>query len=132
MMTDPISDFLTRIRNAQHAELESTSAPHSNVKESIARILQSEGFIADFSVHELDNNKRRIDVGLRYDDDGRGIILGLERISTPGRRVYVNRDQIPKVLGGLGVAIVSTSSGVMTGNQARRRGIGGEVLCRVW
>jgi small subunit ribosomal protein S8 len=131
MMTDPIADLLTRIRNAQAAELPSTSVRFSKVKENIAHILKSEGFITDVKVSG-EGIEKHIELGIRYDPEGRPMILGLERVSRPGRRVYVGADDIPKVLGGLGVAIVSTSQGVMTGNQARRRHVGGEVLCRVW
>ncbi len=130
-MTDPISDMLTRIRNALlvgHARL---SMPSSKMKAEIARILKDEGFITDYEV-EQDDKQGLLHVALRYDADKKGIILGLERVSRPGRRVYQGKDDLPKVLNGLGVTIVSTSQGVMTDAEARRRGIGGEVLCKVW
>jgi len=131
MMTDPIADFLTRVRNSQAAGQASTRIPASKIKEAIADILKREGFIGGYEVAGK-GVERMMNIEIRYDEQGKGMILGLERVSTPGRRVYVGKKDVPKILGGLGVAIVSTSQGVMTGNQARKRGIGGEVLARVW
>ena len=130
-MTDPIADMLTRIRNALQAGHSDVNIPSSRLKSDIARILKNEGFISDFDVRR-EGAQGNLNVKLRYDGDKRAIILGLERVSRPGRRVYRRRDELPKVLNGLGVAIISTSRGVMTDAQARRAGVGGEVLCRVW
>jgi small subunit ribosomal protein S8 len=130
-ISDPIADMLTRVRNALMARHDSVLVPNSRVKLAIARILKKEGFIADF---ELLKSKPQsmIRVHLRYDDANKSIISGLERVSKPGLRVYVGRDEIARVQGGLGIAIVSTSQGVMTGQQAWRKGVGGELLCHVW
>ncbi len=130
-MTDPISDMLTRIRNAQMARHERVSMPSSRMKQNIARILKEQGFISTFQ-HRDDGKQGILDIALRYDADRKGIILGIERISRPGRRVYKGKNDLPKTLGGLGVTVVSTSSGVMTDAEARQRGVGGEVLFRVW
>ena len=130
-MTDPIADMLTRIRNALQAGHSDVNIPSSRLKSDIARILKDEGFISDFDVQRGDA-QGSLHVKLRYDGEKKAIILGLERVSRPGRRVYRRRDELPKVLNGLGVAIISTSRGVMTDAQARRAGVGGEVLCRVW
>ncbi|MCK6530957.1 30S ribosomal protein S8 [Myxococcota bacterium] len=130
-MTDPIADFLTRIRNATVARQRSVSAPSSKMKVAIADLLKREGFISGYGTVE-DDKQGIINVDLRYDDQKQGIILGLKRISRPGRRVYVGRGQTPKVLNGLGVTILSTSRGVMTDRDARRMGVGGEVICQVW
>ena len=130
-MTDPIADMLTRIRNALQAGHQDVSIPSSRVKSDIARILKDEGFISGWVVRK-DEHQGKLHVQLRYDSDKKGIILGIERISRPGRRVYRRRDDLPKVLNGLGVAVISTSKGVMTDAQARRAGVGGEVLFRVW
>lgn len=130
-MTDPISDMLTRIRNALMVGHPRVSMPASKMKAEIARILQDEGFISGFELQK-DDKQGLLHVALRYDADKKAIILGLERVSRPGRRMYRGKDELPKVLNGLGVTIVSTSQGVMTDADARRRGIGGEVLCKVW
>lgn len=130
-MTDPIADMLTRIRNALQAGHSDVNIPSSRLKSDIARILKDEGFISDFDV-QRSGAQGSLHVKLRYDGEKKAIILGLERVSRPGRRVYRRRDELPKVLNGLGVAIISTSRGVMTDAQARRAGVGGEVLCRVW
>ena len=130
-MTDPIADMLTRIRNALVAGHPEVTVPASRIKGEIARILKEEGFITDFSKAE-DGLQGRLQLALRYDLDKRSTILGIERVSRPGRRVYRGRDDLPRVLNGLGVAVISTSQGVMTDTQARHRGIGGEVLCRIW
>jgi small subunit ribosomal protein S8 len=131
MITDPIADMLTRVRNALMARHDSVLVPNSRMKLAIARILKKEGFIADLEVLKS-KPQPMIRVHLRYDDANKSIISGLERVSKPGLRVYVGRGEIARVQGGLGIAIVSTSQGVMTGQQAWRKGVGGELLCHVW
>ncbi|MGD9117236.1 MAG: 30S ribosomal protein S8 [Dehalococcoidia bacterium] len=131
MTTDPIADMLTRVRNAIMARHDSVLVPTSRIKLAIARILKKEGFIADFEVLK-GKPQRAIRIHLKYDDNNEPILSGLERVSKPGLRVYVGRDEIARVQGGLGIAIISTSQGVMTGQQAWRQGIGGELLCHVW
>ncbi len=128
-MTDPISDMLTRIRNAQMVGQVEVGMPSSKVKLAIAQVLKDEGYIDDFAVRE-DGAKKELRIGLRY-YAGRPVIERIERVSKPGLRVYKGRDGLPKVMNGLGVAIVSTSQGVMTDRKARATGIGGEVLCIV-
>jgi small subunit ribosomal protein S8 len=128
-MTDPISDMLARIRNAHRALHVSTLIPHSKLKESIAGILKSEGYITDYSVES--NERKALKLKLKYVGK-RGVIEGLRRVSSPGLRRYVRATEIPRVRGGLGVAIVSTSQGLMTGNQARKNNLGGELICYVW
>ena len=128
-MSDPISDMLTRIRNAQATEKASVFVPASNVKRAIAQVLKDEGYIEDFAVRDVDG-KPMIEIGLKY-YAGKPVIEKIERISRPGLRIYKGRDDIPRVMNGLGVAIVSTSKGVMTDRRARETGIGGEVLCVV-
>ena len=130
VMNDPIADMLTRIRNAQVAKHDTVMIPASNMKKSIAKILLSEGYIK--SVDFIDDGLAgQIKIGLKYTDKKQSVIVGLKRISKPGLRVYAKNDEIPRVLGGLGVAIVSTSKGIMTDAQARAAGVGGEVLCFV-
>jgi small subunit ribosomal protein S8 len=133
-MTDPIADMLTRIRNGIQARHERVELPTSKLKVEIARILKSEGFISNFK--EVAAEKGQIQgtlrVYLKYSEDGEPVIHGIERISRPGRRVYRNKQEIPRVLGGLGLAIVSTSKGVLAGHDAIKNGVGGEVLCQVW
>jgi small subunit ribosomal protein S8 len=131
MTTDPIADMLTRVRNAIMARHDSVLVPTSRMKLAIARILKKEGFIADFEILK-GKPQKAIKIHLKYDDKNEPILSGLERVSKPGLRVYVGRDEIARVQGGLGIAIVSTSQGVMTGQQAWRKGIGGELLCHVW
>ena len=131
MLTDPIADMLTRIRNANQALHDTVEMPSSKLKAEIARLLEQEGYISGYSVEEGDPGKTLV-VRLKYDRDRRRVISGLRRISKPGRRIYVDRNSLPRVLGGMGVANVSTSQGLLTGQQARRRGVGGEVLCTVW
>lgn len=132
VMTDPIADFLTRVRNANTAMKKSVDIPASNIKVSLTQILKDEGFIKDFEViKEEETVKKNIRVYLKYDQKTR-VISGLKRISKPSLRVYVGKEDIPKVLGGLGVAVLSTSQGIMTDKKARREGMGGEVLCYVW
>ena len=128
-MTDPISDMLTRIRNANKALLPVVEVPHSKMKESIAHILKKEGYVSDVSVEG--STRKTIKLKLKY-EGRRGVIEGLRRVSTPGIRRYTSASEVPRVRGGLGVAIISTSEGVMTGMQARKKNLGGEVLCYVW
>lgn len=130
-MTDPIADFLTRIRNANAAEHRTVSVPSSNIKVSIAQILKDEGFIRGYEVEE-DNKQNVLTLDLKYGRNGEKVISGLRRISKPGLRIYANAEEVPRVLNGLGIAIISTSQGVMTDKDARSKGIGGEVLAYVW
>jgi small subunit ribosomal protein S8 len=129
--TDPIADFLTRIRNGIMADHDVVEMPSSNFKAEIARILQEQGYIEDFSV-EPARVGRVLRVRLKYTEDRRSVITGLARVSKPGRRNYVGADDVPKVLGGMGTTIVSTSRGVMTGHEARRARVGGELVAEVW
>jgi small subunit ribosomal protein S8 len=129
-MTDPIADMLTRIRNGQNVSLKSVSMPSSTLKEAIARVLQDEGYIADFEVADQPGNKRELTVTLKY-FDGKPVIEKIQKISKPGLRIYRGKNDLPTVMGGLGVAIVSTSEGVMTDRSARDKGYGGEVICIV-
>jgi len=131
-VNDTISDMLTRIRNANLARHQTTEVPSTNMTRSIAKVLQEEGFIVDFS-EEGEGVERTLVVALKYKGKGRQPIINtLKRISKPGLRVYSNRKDLPRVLGGIGIAIISTSSGIMTDRDARRQGLGGEVLCYVW
>jgi small subunit ribosomal protein S8 len=130
-VTDPIADMLTRIRNAIMARHDNVLVPASKMKLSIARILKEEGFITDYEVVR-GKPHRSINIALRYMEDNKPAISGLKRVSKPGLRVYVQKTEIPRVYGGLGIAIVSTSKGVRTGQQAWRQGSGGELLCYVW
>lgn len=130
-MTDPIADMLTRIRNGIQSRHDRVDVPASKLKVEIARILKSEGFISNYKVVE-DKTQPLLRVYLKYSEAGEPVIHGIERISRPGRRVYRNRQEIPRVLGGLGLAIVSTSKGVLSGAEAAKTGVGGEVLCQVW
>jgi small subunit ribosomal protein S8 len=129
-MIDPISDMLTRIRNASRALLPTVEMPHSRIKESIAQILKKEGYIADVAV-DGKAAKKTIKLKLKYEGK-KNVIEGLKRVSTPGLRRYVGATEIPRVLGGLGVSVVSTSEGLMTGTQAKKKNLGGELLCYVW
>jgi small subunit ribosomal protein S8 len=133
-MTDPIADFLTRVRNAIHASHESVDVPSSKLKAELARILTEQGYIDSWSVVQREDGKagELIQIRLKYTEDRRSAISGLRRVSRPGRRTYVDARHIPKVLGGMGTSIVSTSHGVMTGHDARAAGVGGEVLAQVW
>ena len=130
-MTDPIADMLTRVRNANSAHHDSTSMPFSKLKSHIAEILKSEGYIADFRVEEATVGKTLI-IDLKYGPNRERSIAGVRRVSKPGLRVYAKSTNLPKVLGGLGVAIISTSSGLLTDRQAASKGVGGEVLAYVW
>ncbi len=130
-MTDPIADMLTRVRNALLAGHRSTDIPASKTKAALAGILKEEGYIADFEVVE-DQKQGILRVQLKYGPEGEAVISGLERVSRPGRRVYCRSEEIPSVLGGLGINILSTSRGLMSGKTARSRGVGGELLLNVW
>ena len=130
-MTDPIADFLTRIRNGLSADHDSVAIPASRFKIELARILREQGYIEDYAT-EPGTVGEVLRVRLKYTEDRAPVISGMERVSRPGRRTYVNATEIPKVLGGMGTAIVSTSRGVMTGHEARRQGVGGEVVAYVW
>jgi small subunit ribosomal protein S8 len=133
-MTDPIADFLTRVRNGITAAHEEVEIPSSKLKREMARILKEQGYIRDFEIEaaNADHPGELIRVTLKYTDDRRSAITGLKRVSRPGQRNYVNHTQIPKVQGGMGTAIVSTSRGVMTGHEARDAGVGGEVVAHIW
>jgi small subunit ribosomal protein S8 len=133
-MTDPIADFLTRVRNAIHAAHETVDIPASNLKTELARILAEQGYIDSFAVISMPDGAHGLllQIRLKYTEDRRSAISGLRRVSRPGRRTYVDAKHIPKVLGGMGTSIVSTSHGVMTGHDARSAGVGGEVLAQVW
>ena len=131
MVTDPIADMLTRIRNALTARHDFTDMPVSRLKLALAEVLKKEGYIKDFEL-KSEGSHRNLRVHLAYAGGREPVIMGLQRVSKPGLRVYTERREIPRVYGGLGVAILSTPEGVMTGKEARRRGVGGEVLCYVW
>ena len=130
-MTDPIADMLTRIRNGVHAKHDGVSMPASKIKVAIANVLKEEGFIRDFRI-DAENNRNVLKLDLSYTGRKDSVLTGIKRVSKPGLRVYVQKREIPRVLGGLGVAILSTPEGVMTGQVARQRSVGGEVLCYVW
>ncbi len=131
MQSDPIADMLTRIRNANTALHPETTMPSSKLKEQVARILSEEGFIDGYKVDDARVGKE-LTVRLRYGNDRQPILTGIKRISKPGLRVYSGASDVPRVRGGIGIAIVSTSDGVMTDREARRRNVGGEILCEVW
>ena len=131
MMTDPIADMLTRIRNGNNARHMSVEVPASRMKKELAQILLDEGYIRSYNVTE-DNKQGMITINLKYDANEEKIISGIRRISKPGLRVYVRKNEVPKVLGGLGIAILSTPKGVVTDKVARKEGVGGEVICYVW
>ena len=130
-MTDPIADLLTRIRNANSAKHETVEIPSSKPKVEIVKILKEEGFIKDFKVSK-DNKQGIIHVFLKYNRKEESIISGLKRISKPGMRVYVGTDEIPQVMGGVGISILSTPKGMLTGSKAKKEHVGGEILCHVW
>lgn len=136
MINDPIADMLTRIRNAMMAGHADVAMPSSNIKKEIARILKEEGFIEDFSVNEGEKpSQTTLQIKIKYAGERRSrkpVITGIERVSRPGRRVYTRHDEIPWVLSGMGISILSTPKGVMTGQRARQEGVGGEILCKVW
>jgi len=131
VMTDPVADFLTRIRNGNMVMHQTVEVPGSKMKLGLARILKEEGYIKDFEYIE-DGKQGVIRIYLKYGPNKEKVITGLKRISKPGLRVYVQKDEVPKVLGGLGTAIVSTSKGLMTDKKARKEGLGGEVICYIW
>ncbi len=131
MLTDPIADYLTRIRNGLQAEHEDVVIPSSRLKRELSRILKEQGYITDFEIAKGEKGEV-IRVTLRYTDDRDPVISGMERVSRPGRRRYVTKEDVPRVFGGMGTAIVSTSTGVMTGHEAHQRGVGGEVVAYVW
>jgi small subunit ribosomal protein S8 len=129
--TDPIADLLTRIRNASRIRMREVNIPSSKLKVEIAKILKEEGYIRNFKA--IDDNKQGIlTVALKYTDDNQSVISGLRRISRPGCRLYCTRDSIPKVLDGLGIAVISTSRGIVTGKRCQELGVGGEILCYIW
>jgi small subunit ribosomal protein S8 len=130
-LTDPVADFLARIRNAIHAKHQKVDVPASKLKLELARILKEEGYIANYKAAEEQGHKL-VRVYLKYGPDEEAIISNLARVSRPGCRVYVGRNEIPRVLGGMGINILTTPKGVMTGRQARKEGVGGEVLCEIW
>ncbi len=136
MINDPIADMLTRIRNAMMAGHAAVAMPSSNIKKEIARILKEEGFIEDFEVSEGEKaSQSTLQIKIKYAGERRSrkpVITGIERVSRPGRRVYTRHDEIPWVLSGMGISILSTPKGVMTGQRARQEGVGGEILCKVW
>lgn len=131
VMTDPIADFLTRIRNANSVNHEKVEIPASKVKRTLAEILKEEGFIKDVEYIE-DGKQGILRLYLKYGPNKQKVITGIKRISKPGLRVYAKKDQLPRVLGGLGVAIISTSQGIMSDKEARKKGLGGEVICYIW
>jgi small subunit ribosomal protein S8 len=130
-MTDPIADMLTRIRNANMANHSTVEIPASKIKLAIADILKKEGFIKEYEFKK-DNKQGTIKIFLKYGPNREKVLSGLKRISKPGLRVYARKDELPRVLGGLGIAIISTSQGIMTDKAARKAGVGGEVLCYIW
>jgi small subunit ribosomal protein S8 len=129
-LSDPVADYLARIRNAISSKHDKVDIPASRVKVEITRILKEEGFIQNYKIQD-DRVQGTIRVFLKY-SDGSPVISGLKQVSKPGRRVYAHKDKVPKVVGGLGISIVSTSKGIMTGDQSHKTGVGGEVLCQVW
>ena len=129
--SDPLSDLLTRLRNGMRAGHDKVDVPSSRVKEAVLKVLEEEGYVASFRKVQ-DGGRPVLRVGLKYDAEGEPIVSGIERVSRPGRRVYAKADDIPSVLGGLGMSIVSTSKGIVTDKKARQSRLGGEVLCNVW
>ena len=132
MLTDPVADMLTRIRNANKALHETVEMPSSKLKEEIARILKEEGYVRDYRVEQDARPYKVLVIELKYGRGRERVLTGLKRISKPGRRIYAGKDRLPRVLGGMGTAILSTSRGVITSRTAEREGIGGEVICFVW
>ncbi|MCS7279610.1 MAG: 30S ribosomal protein S8 [Thermodesulfobacteriaceae bacterium] len=131
MMTDPIADMLIRIKNALSARHKTVLIPASKLKLAILRVLKEEGYIEDFDYIE-EKPQRKIQINLKYDENKRPVISGVRRISKPGRRIYMGYKDLPRVMNGLGIAIVSTSQGIMTDHEARKRKLGGEVICEIW
>src|SRR5213079_2141274 len=133
-MTDPVADFLTRLRNAAKAQHHDVAIPSSKIKRELARILKEQGYVDGYQVEPptAERPGEQITITLKYTDERRPVISGLERVSRPGQRTYVDHTHIPRIQGGMGTAIISTSKGVMTGHEARQQGVGGEVVARVW
>ena len=131
MNSDPVSDFLTRIRNATLVNKPNVLVPHSNFKFELSKLLKNEGYISDVKVIE-DGSKKEIQIDLKYSDTGKPVLAGLNRLSKPGRRVYVGSDKLPRNNGGLGTVVVSTSRGLLPDSEARKRKLGGELICEVW
>lgn len=131
LVTDPIADFLNRIKNGQKARFDKVDIPASRMKSSLARILKDEGYIRNFKLIK-DNKQGILRINLKYGDTREGVIAGMKRVSRPGCRIYVGHEDIPRVMNGMGIQILSTSKGVMTDRQARKDGIGGELLCSIW
>ena len=133
-MTDPISDFLTRLRNAASAQHQDVEIPSSKLKRELARILKEQGYIEGYEIRPPapDQPGERINITIKYTEDRKPMITGIERVSRPGRRTYVDSAHIPRIQGGMGTTIISTSRGVMTGHEARQKGVGGEVVAKVW
>jgi small subunit ribosomal protein S8 len=133
-MTDPVADFLTRLRNGAKAQHHDVTLPSSKLKRELARILKEQGYIEDYDTTpaSAEHPGERLTVTLKYTDDRQPVITGLQRVSRPGQRTYVDHANIPRIQGGMGTAIISTSKGVMTGHEARQQGVGGEVVARVW
>ena len=129
-MSDPIADMLTRVRNGQQVNMESVKMPSSKLKEAIAKVLLDEGYIAGFEIEASEGNKKELNIELKY-FEGRPVIESIQRVSRPGLRIYKSKDELPRVQGGLGVAIISTSTGLMTDRAARAKGVGGEVICEI-
>lgn len=132
MVTDPIADLLTRIRNGHMANHDKVDVPASKIKQAIVKILKEEGYIKNFKVVDIKGRHPLIRVYLKYDQEGKPLINGIQRISRPGRRVYKGSDHLPQVLNGLGISILTTNKGIITSNKAKSLGVGGEVLCNVW
>ena len=132
IVSDPIADMLTRIRNANMAEKVSVELPSSKIKTEIAKLLKDEGFISDYSVVKINGNKSTLVIDLKFTSDRKPVIQGLQRVSKPSCRKYVNGEEVPRVLGGIGIAILSTSKGVITDTEARKQKVGGEILCYIW
>ena len=133
-MTDPVADFLTRLRNAAGAQHQDVTIPSSRLKQELARILSEQGYIDGYEVSEpsADRPGEELTVTLKYTSDRKPVISGIQRVSRPGRRTYVDHKHIPRIQGGMGTAIISTSRGIMTGHEARQAGVGGEVVARIW
>ena len=131
MVTDPISDLLTRLRNASMVSKPSVSVPHSNFKFDLAKLLKNEGYVSDVKVSG-EGVKKSIDIDMKYSEDGMSVISGMNRLSKPGQRVYSSFDKLPRNNGGLGTVVVSTSRGLLTDSEARKRKLGGELICEVW
>ena len=131
MVTDPVSDLLTRIRNASMVSKPNVSIPHSNFKFELAKLLKSEGYVSDVKISG-DGVKKSIDIDMKYSDEGTSVISGMNRLSKPGQRVYSSFDKLPRNNGGLGTVVVSTSRGLLSDSEARKRKLGGELICEVW